>query len=70
MTPRPSTPDSDSFRVVDLFSPGEDTVRAAQDANRPFAPERPVSADMPASFIFTNPLFARPAHGQRDGERV
>ncbi|MBI2517925.1 MAG: hypothetical protein HYV95_13560 [Opitutae bacterium] len=70
MNTRPSTSDSDSFRVVDLFSPSDDAVRPAQDAHRPFPAERPVSADMPASFVFTNPLFARPAHDQRNGERV
>lgn len=69
MKTTPPTSDSDSFRIVDLFSPSED-VGSPQRAEGtvPFH-ARPVSTEMPASFIYMNPFFA-PTDNSSDGERV
>jgi hypothetical protein len=68
MNNRPSNSDSDNHRVVDLFSPSEDSVDPRETGQRSVQ-DRPVSTDMPASFVFTNPLFARPSP-ERRGECV
>lgn len=56
--------DSDDFRIVDLFSPGDDVFGRSTPAH-PAAtdPSRMATADMPPSFMFTNPLFERSGPG-------
>lgn len=53
--PSNSAPDSDDFRVVDLFSPDERFDCFGTEV-RPPAPAA-ARDELPASFLFTNPLF-------------
>ncbi|MBI3885057.1 MAG: hypothetical protein HY302_04930 [Opitutae bacterium] len=60
MNQQPAPPEPDDFRVVDLFSPGDGVFgRPAPTGATISDPSRMATADMPASFMFTNPLFER-----------
>ena len=55
--PTSSSSDSDNFRVIDLFSPDEFFDCAAPDAGPVARASAPKPDELPASFLFTNPLF-------------
>ena len=58
MNPPPnSAPVADNFRVIDLFSPDERFDCAAPDPRHVTRTPASKPDELPASFLFTNPLF-------------
>jgi hypothetical protein len=59
----------ETFRVTDLFSPGD--AFADPRAQRPAAEPatRPSAAGVPDSFVFVNPLFSSPRDPRANPQR-
>jgi hypothetical protein len=62
-----SSSSGDDFRIIDLFSPSEPTSSfPTADRETPRSPSASrMSGDLPESFLFANPLFARDAQAHR-----
>ena len=58
MKTNPPNSDSDCFRIVDLFSPSEEVDQTVDEASSAGFHPRPVSTEMPASFLYMNPFFS------------